>query len=92
MTTLYISRLIKIAEHAAETNANAFEAASSALAGTLTADGLIHLFGSGHSVLPAQETYPRYGSYVGFNPLTDPRVMWHNLNYFNDRMRGEHPL
>ena len=92
MTTVYISRLIKIAEQAAEANASAFEAASSALAATLTGDGLIHLFGSGHSVLPTQETYPRYGSYVGFNPLTDPRVMWHNLNYFNDRMRGEHPL
>ena len=30
-------------------------------------------------MLPTQETYPRYGSYVGFNPLTDPRVMWHNI-------------
>ena len=79
MTTLYISRLIRIAERAAEANANAFEKASSALAATLEADGLVHLFGSGHSVLPTQETFPRYGSYVGFNPLTDPRVMWHNV-------------
>ena len=79
MTTLYISRLVKLAEKAAEANASAFEAASSALAATLTGEGLIHLFGSGHSVLPTQETYPRYGSYVGFNPLTDPRVMWHNI-------------
>lgn len=23
--------------------------------------------------------FPRYGTYVGFNPLTDPRVMWHNV-------------
>ena len=30
-------------------------------------------------MLPTQETYPRYGSYLGFNPLTDPRVMWHNV-------------
>lgn len=79
MTTLYISRLIKIAEQAAEANVGEFEAASSALAVTLIGDGLIHLFGSGHSVLPTQETYPRYGSYIGFNPLTDPRVMWHNV-------------
>ena len=78
-TTLYISRLVRIAERAAEANASAFEAASSALAATLTADGLIHLYGSGHSVLPTQETYPRYGSFIGFNPLTDPRVMWHNI-------------
>lgn len=79
MTTLYISRLIGIAEQAAEANADAFEAASAALCATLIDGGLIHLYGSGHSVLPAQETYPRYGSYVGFNPLTDPRVMWHNV-------------
>jgi uncharacterized phosphosugar-binding protein len=30
-------------------------------------------------VLPCQEAFPRYGTYVGFNPLTDPRVMWHNV-------------
>ena len=79
MTTLYISRLLKLAEAAAEANSDAFEAATSKMADTLEADGLIHLFGSGHSVLPTQETFPRYGSYVGYNPLTDPRVMWHNV-------------
>jgi len=79
MTILYISRLVQLAEKAAEANASAFDAASAALTATLAGDGLIHLFGSGHSVLPTQETYPRYGSYVGFNPLTDPRVMWHNI-------------
>ncbi len=79
MTTLYISRLLKLAEAAAEANSDAFEAATSKMADTLAADGLIHLFGSGHSVLPTQETFPRYGSYVGYNPLTDPRVMWHNV-------------
>ena len=30
-------------------------------------------------MLPVQEAFPRYGSYVGFNPLTDPCVMWHNV-------------
>lgn len=79
MTSLYISRLIKLAEQAAEDNAAAFEAAASTLSESLANKGLIHLYGSGHSVLPTQETFPRYGSYVGFNPLTDPRVMWHNV-------------
>ncbi|MBL8595436.1 MAG: SIS domain-containing protein, partial [Devosia sp.] len=76
MSTLYISKLVKIAEAAAAANADAFDKASSAIAETLANKGLVHLYGSGHSVLPVQETYPRYGSYVGFNPLTDPRVMW----------------
>src|SRR3569832_107975 len=79
MSTLYISRLLKIAEATANANAAAFEKASSAVADTLANKGLVHLYGSGHSVLPVQETYPRYGSYVGFDPLTDPRVMWHNI-------------
>lgn len=79
MSTLYVSRLVKIAEQAAAANEEAFEQASSAMAETLANGGLVHLYGSGHSVLPVQETFPRYGSYVGFNPLTDPRVMWHNV-------------
>lgn len=79
MSSLYISRLVKIAEETAATNEPAFEAAANALSTSLAKEGLVHLFGSGHSVLPCQETFPRYGSYVGFNPLTDPRVMWHNV-------------
>ena len=79
MSTLYISRLTKLIEEAATANADALEKASSALSETLANKGLVHLYASGHSVLPCQETFPRYGSYVGFNPLTDPRVMWHNV-------------
>src|SRR3569623_1703625 len=79
MSTLYISRLLKIAEATATANADAFEKASTAVAETLANKGLVHLYGSGQSVLPVQETYRRYGAYVGFNPLTDPRVMWHNI-------------
>ena len=79
MSTLYISKLVKLAEQAGADNEAAYEAASNAMTESLANDGLVHLYGSGHSVLPVQETYPRYGSYVGFNPLTDPRVMWHNV-------------
>lgn len=79
MSSLYISRLVQLAERAADENEDAFAKAADALSTTLQNEGLIHLYGSGHSVLPVQETYPRYGSYVGFNPLTDPRVMWHNI-------------
>lgn len=79
MSSLYISRLVQLAERAAGENEDAFARAAEALSTTLANEGLVHLYGSGHSVLPVQETYPRYGSYVGFNPLTDPRVMWHNI-------------
>lgn len=77
--SLYISRIVALATEAAEVNDAALTAAAKAMADTVANGGLIHLYGSGHSVLPAQETFPRYGSYIGFNPLTDPRLMWHSV-------------
>ena len=76
MSTLYISRLVQLAEKAGASNEAALDKAAAAMSETLANKGLVHLYGSGHSVLPVQETFPRYGSYVGFNPLTDPRAPW----------------
>lgn len=36
----------------------------------------VRMFGSGHSVLPVMDTFPRYGGYAGFYPIMDPRLMW----------------
>ncbi|MES0093686.1 SIS domain-containing protein [Mesorhizobium sp. M0030] len=79
MSDLYIHRLATLIDQAAKANEEAFGQAASRFADSLEGGGLVHLYGSGHSVLPVQEVFPRYGSYVGFNPLTDPRVMWHNV-------------
>jgi uncharacterized phosphosugar-binding protein len=76
---LYIPRLVELIAKASTANGEAFDTVATRLADTLQNEGLIHLYGSGHSVLPCQEAFPRYGSYIGFNPLTDPRVMWHNV-------------
>ena len=53
--------------------------AAAAMAGTISRGGLVHLFGSGHSVLPVLDVFPRYGSYPGFHPLMDARLMWTNV-------------
>lgn len=37
----------------------------------------VNLFGSGHSAIPALDAFPRYGSFVGFRPILDPRLLWH---------------
>lgn len=79
MTTHYIAPLLALAQEAGEANEEALETVSDKMASTLADEGLVHLFGSGHSVLPCQEAFPRYGSYVGFNPLMDPRLMWHDV-------------
>ncbi len=41
--------------------------------------GWVYLFGSGHSVIPVLDVFPRYGSFIGFRPLMDPRLMWFNV-------------
>ena len=43
---------------------------------SITQGGLVHLFGSGHSVIPVMDVFPRYGSFAGFHPLMDARLMW----------------
>ncbi len=43
------------------------EQAAQMMAASIEKGGLVHLFGSGHSVLPVLDIFPRYGSYAGFS-------------------------
>jgi uncharacterized phosphosugar-binding protein len=79
MADHYLHRIISLIEEAGRTNDGSFDRVAMSFADSLAGGGLVHLFGSGHSVLPCQEAFPRYGSFIGFNPLTDPRLMWHNV-------------
>ncbi len=40
-------------------------------------DGLVHLFGTGHSRIPLEEMFPRYGSYPGFHPIAELSMTFH---------------
>jgi len=53
--------------------------AAAIMAESIENGGRIYLFGSGHSVIPVMDIFPRYGSFVGFFPLYDPRLMWSNV-------------
>jgi uncharacterized phosphosugar-binding protein len=46
-------------------------------ADAIAADGLVHLFGTGHSRIPVEEMFPRYGSYPGFNPMVELSMTFH---------------
>ena len=39
--------------------------------------GLVHLFGTGHSRIPVEEMFPRYGSYPGFHPIVELSTTFH---------------
>jgi uncharacterized phosphosugar-binding protein len=62
-----------------ETQKAKLEKAGEALAEAIAGGNRAYLFGSGHSVIPVMDVFPRYGSFVGFFPLYDPRLMWHNV-------------
>lgn len=53
--------------------------AGTLMANVIAGGGRVYLFGSGHSVIPVMDVFPRYGSFVGFYPLYDPRLMWSNV-------------
>ena len=64
-------------EQVAATQAEAIETASQWSADAIAADGLVHLFGTGHSRIPVEEMFPRYGSYPGFNPIVELSMTFH---------------
>jgi uncharacterized phosphosugar-binding protein len=75
----YYENISKILERIHTTQAGNLQKAGEAMASTIAAGNRVYLFGSGHSVLPVMDIYPRYGSFVGFYPLYDPRLMWSNV-------------
>ncbi len=64
-------------ERLAATQGTAIETASAWCADAIAAGGLVHLFGTGHSRIPVEEMFPRYGSYPGFNPLVELSMTFH---------------
>ena len=60
-----------------EEQADAIGRVAAACADAIAADGLVHLFGTGHSRIPVEEMFPRYGSYPGFNPIVELSMTFH---------------
>jgi uncharacterized phosphosugar-binding protein len=60
-----------------EEQSDAIGRVAEACAGAIAADGLVHLFGTGHSRIPVEEMFPRYGSYPGFNPIVELSMTFH---------------
>ncbi len=75
----YTRGLIQLLETLEGTQGEALDAVAVQCATSVRAGNLVHLFGSGHSVIPTMDAFPRYGSWAGLHPLTDPRLMWHNV-------------
>jgi uncharacterized phosphosugar-binding protein len=59
------------------TQRHQIEQASQIAARSIGAGGLVHAFGTGHSRIPTEELFPRYGSYPGFSPLAELSMTFH---------------
>src|SRR4051795_2031066 len=60
-----------------DTQADVLAEASHLCAEAIGAGGLVHVFGTGHSRIPVEELFPRYGSYPGFNPIVELSMTFH---------------
>jgi uncharacterized phosphosugar-binding protein len=75
----YLSRASEIISSIRQTQKQKIEQAAEVFARSIQSGGRVYLFGSGHSVIPVLDVFPRYGSFVGFFPIYDPRLMWFNV-------------
>jgi uncharacterized phosphosugar-binding protein len=75
----YLNRIEEIISAIRQTQTQKIEQAAACFARSIQAGGRVYLFGSGHSVIPVLDIFPRYGSFIGFHPIYDPRLMWFNV-------------
>lgn len=76
---IYLDRMGEILQEIRTTQMEPIRKAGAKMAESIASKGRVYLFGSGHSVIPVLDVFPRYGSFVGFFPLYDPRLMWTNV-------------
>ena len=75
----YDERIRGVLDRIRNTQFGKIQEAGALFASAIAARRAVYLFGSGHSVIPVMDVFPRYGSFVGFVPLCDPRLMWWNV-------------
>jgi uncharacterized phosphosugar-binding protein len=73
----FLAAARELLERIEATQGEAIDEASRICADAIAADGLVHAFGTGHSRIPVEELFPRYGSYPGFNPIVELSMTFH---------------
>ncbi|MEZ4557640.1 MAG: sugar isomerase domain-containing protein [Caldilineaceae bacterium] len=73
----YLDAARSIIERIQATQLDALDAAAAICADSILKDGLVHLFGTGHSRMFIEEMYPRHGSFPGFHPMVELSLTYH---------------
>lgn len=74
----YLDAAREILERVRETQMENIAAAAEVCANTILGEGLVHLFGTGHSRIFVEEMFPRHGSFPGFHPIVELSLTYHH--------------
>ena len=74
---LWSTKAIQLVQDLMEQQGEKISTAAQWCANSILNDGVVHLFGTGHSRIPLEEMFPRYGSYAGFNPMAELSMTFH---------------
>jgi uncharacterized phosphosugar-binding protein len=72
----YFDVIEKLLQRTREVNAATIRSAGAALGASIAADGVLHVFGSGHSQIVAREVVNRAGGFVPVSQIVDPTGGW----------------
>jgi uncharacterized phosphosugar-binding protein len=76
MSTRYLAAAKDLLDRL-ESQSDAVRRVAGLCADAIAGGGLVHLFGTGHSRMPVEEMFPRYGSYPGFHPIVELSMTFH---------------
>ena len=74
----YLDRIVDVLRRIEAEEAAALSSASDAVADVICRDGIIHVFGCGHSHLPALDAFYRAGGLACVSPVLDVDLMLHD--------------
>ncbi len=84
--SVYLKQIVGLLTRIEAEEANALSSASDAVAEVICRDGLVHVFGCGHSHLAALDTFYRAGGLACVSPLLDEDLMLHDGAAKSSRM------
>ena len=86
MMSEYIEKIIENLKKIESEEAEKLTAAADEVARVIKNDGLIFVFGCGHSHLPGLDAFYRAGGLANVSPMLDPDLMLHNGTAKSSRM------
>jgi uncharacterized phosphosugar-binding protein len=74
----YLDAVEQIIDRIRSTQIEPIDLAAEICMRSIAGDGLVHLFGTGHSRMMVEEMFPRHGSFPGFHTIVELSLTFHN--------------